>query len=211
MKELTTQEFDERLQKQVRQARAALDKGGVDYVVQVCAEILKGHPGAYEVRSLLWDALRTAFVGESTRSNWLQNKSKGMQFKMATRSLLKKDPLEMVHYCDGLLREKQVHPQLFVGLDAAARLLEWPETRVMACQALVDLQPDKSSSRLALAENLIQVKRPQESIELLEWVLAREPSNSDAQTLLKNASVAETLQRGNWEDTGTTFHSKKHS
>ena len=209
MNEVAIHDLDERLQKQIHQARQALQKGGVDYVVQVCGELLKKCPAAYEVRGLLWDALRKEQSGKPSRMRWLRDRSGGFQFKMATRSLLKNEPLEMVHRCDEMLHSKQLFAEVFNALDKAAKALNWTETSVFACQAVVELDPGKTASRLAFAEALLNVGRPNQAIEQVEWVLAREPANGEAQTLLKNASVAETLQRGNWEDTETTFHTKK--
>lgn len=54
MNEVAIHELDERLQKQVYQAREALNKGGVDYVIQVCVELLKRFPAAFELRGLFW-------------------------------------------------------------------------------------------------------------------------------------------------------------
>ena len=210
MKELKTSELDERLQKQVSNAREALKKGGVDFVVQVCGELLKKHPGAFEIRELLWQALKSELKSVS-KIPWMRNKSNGLQFKLSTRSLLKKDPVGLILRCDEQLRQKQVFSELFSSLDQAAEALGWLESRVVACSALTELDPDSVVSRLALAEVLLEVKRPQKSIEHLEWILSKEPSHAEAQTLLKNASVAETLQRGNWEDTDTSFHTKKRS
>ena len=145
----------------------------------------------------------------SASGSWLRDKSHRLSFKLSTRSLLKSDPVGMIRQCDEQLRQKQVFTELFVGLDQAAAALSWPESRVVACAALTDLMPGKADYRLTLARTLLDVERPQQAIEHLERVLAQEPANAEAQTLLKNASVAETLQRGNWEDTDTTFHSKK--
>lgn len=209
MREQALHELDERLQKQVLQARDALKKGGVDYVVQVCGELLKKQPSAYEVRGLLWEALRPRGTFASSRAAWIRHKSAGVQFQLATRSLLKKDPLELIQRCDEVLRKKQVFPEIFQALEKAGEALGWLETRVLACRAVVELQPSKSAPRLALAKVLLQAKRPQLAIEQMEWVLANEPANGEAQALLKDASVAETLQRGNWEDANSSFHSKK--
>ncbi|MCZ6674699.1 MAG: tetratricopeptide repeat protein [Verrucomicrobia bacterium] len=208
MKELANHELDERLQKQILQAREALKKGGVDYVVQVCGELLKNNPSAYEVRALLCETLSALDRSNSSTVGWLKNKSSGVQFKVSTRSLLKNNPLELVHRCDEALRKKQALPEVFLALEKAGYALGWLETQVLACQAVVELEPEKSAPRLALARILVEAKRPQQAIDHLEWVLAKEPANGEAQTLLKNASVAETLQRGNWEDTETTFHTK---
>ena len=160
MKETTIHEFDKRLQKQVVQAREALKKDGKDYVVQVCGELLKNNPGAYEVRSLLWEALRSDFTGKSSRMNWLRNQSSGIQFKLATRTLLKKHPLEVVRRCDELLRGKQVFPQVFITLNKAAASLDWQETQVLACRAVVALDSEKTAPRLILSEVLFLREYP---------------------------------------------------
>ena len=209
MKELPNSELDERLQKQAQLAREALGKGGIDYVVQVCGQLLVHQPGAYEVRSLLWQALYSEL--QPSGLSWLQDQSNSLTFKLATRSLLKNDPIELIRRCDERLRDKQVFSELFFTLDRAAEALAWNETRLVIYRALTDLRPDKIPLRLQWAQLLLDMKRPQQSIECLEWVLAKDPGNSGAQTLLKNASVAETLQRGNWEDTDSSFHSKKLS
>ena len=208
MKELAIHELDERLQKQVQQARNALTKGGLEFVLQVCVEILKKHPSAYEVRGMLWEALRSTLPENPSLAERLRNKSGGLQFKFSTRSLLKKDPLELIQRCDELLLKKQLYPELFLAIEKAGGVLGWIENQVLACRALIELEPDHSAHRLSLAKILLEAKRPLEAIEHLERTLAKEPTNGEAQTLLKNASVAETLQRGNWEDTTTNFHSK---
>ena len=209
MKELATQQLDERLQKQVQQVRIALKKGGVEYAIQVCAHLLKGHPSAYEIRCLLWEALRANLPKKPGRLDRIKSKSAGIQFQISTRSLLKKDPILLIKRCDESLLKGQVFSEVFTALSQASEVLGWIETRVMACRAAVDLAPEKCSQRLDLARVLIEVKRPQEAIEQLETALALESANGEAQTLLKNASVAETLQRGKWEDTDSNFHSKK--
>lgn len=208
MKELAIHELDERLQKQVQQVRDALKKGGGDYAIQICSHLLKSYPSAFEVRSLLWEALRSSLPKNPGRLDRLRNKSAGLQFQVSNRSLSKGDPMLLVRRCDELLLKKQIFPEVFLALNQACGRLDWIESQVMACRAVVDLEPEKCARRIALADVLIEIKRPQEAIEQLERALALEPANGEAQTLLKNASVAETLQRGNWEDTTTSFQSK---
>lgn len=211
MKELAIQELDDRLQKQLLQAREALQKGGYDYAMQVCGELLKKLPEAWEVRELLWQANQNYHASQAEGKNWFQERSGGLQFKMTTRSLLKKNPLGLISRCDDELKKKQSFAEIFYRLREAGEALGWIETKIFACKAVIDIEPDKIGPRLDLATALLEAERPQQAIEHLEWVLAKEPSNGNAQTLLNNASVAETLQRGNWEDTDTTFHAKKRS
>ncbi|MCB1120608.1 MAG: tetratricopeptide repeat protein [Verrucomicrobiae bacterium] len=211
MQEINIQDLDERFRKQIDRLHSAFKKGGYDFVIQVSGELLNKSPGAWEVRSILCDALLATRATNHSRMGWLRDRSNGMQFKISVRSQMQKDPLSVVRRCDEQMRNKVSLREVFECLDKAAQALEWPETRTLARRAIVQLEPDNLPAKLAYAEVLLELSRPKEAVEQVEWVLAREPSNGEAQTLLKNASVAETLQRGNWEDTNTTFHSKKQS
>ncbi len=208
MKEVFLQDVDERLQKQFNQAGNALEQGGRDYVVQVCRELLRKHPGAFEVRGLLWESLEANLRTGRKPLSFLKAKVAGMQFRLKVNALFKKDVLQVVYCCDEALVNGEFHGELFDSLRKAAKLLDWPETRVFACRAKVSLEPDKAPSRMALANVLLEIGRPKEAIEHAEWILSKNPSHGEAQTLLKNASVAETLQRGNWEETDTSFFRK---
>jgi len=208
MNEVPSSELDLRLQKQVALAKNALTPEGTDYVIQVCGELLKKNPAAYEVRAVLWEALLPLLGESGTATQWLANKSAALQFQLAARKLLKKDPLDCVRLCDEALTKKQFFREVFVSLQKAASSLQWIETRLLALQAIIALQVDKPKPRIELAEALLEAKRPKQAIEQLEYILSLEPTHAEAQTLLKNASVAETLQRGNWEDQGSSFRTK---
>ena len=201
-------DVDERLQRQFTQAGKALKQGGSAYAIQVCAELLRKHPGAFEARRLLWESLEGRQKKRSKPLGFLKAKAAGMQFRLKVNALFKKDVLQVVYRCDEALFKGEIHGELFESLGRAAKLLDWPETRVFACWAKVGLSPENVPSRLALANVLLEVGRPVEAIEHVEWILLKNPSHGEAQTLLKNASVAETLQRGNWEETDTSFFSK---
>ena len=208
MKEVFLQDVDERLQRQFAQAGNALKQGAADYAIQVCGELLRKHPGAFEARRLLWESLEANRNMRRKPLGLLKAKATGMQFRLKVNALFRKDVLEVVYRCDEALLKGEIHGELFTSLGRAAKRLDWPETRVFACWAKVGLDPENLPFRLALANVLLQVGRPEEAIEHLEWILLKNPSHGEAQTLLKNASVAETLQRGNWEETDSSFFRK---
>lgn len=208
MKEVSLQDVDERLQRQFAQAGNALKQGAAAYAIQVCGELLRKHPGAFEVRRLLWESLEANRKMRRKPLGLIKAKAAGMQFRLKVNALFKKDVLEVVYRCDEALLKGEIHGELVASLGRAAKRLDWPETRVFACWAKVGLDPENVSARLALANVLLEVGRPEEAIEHVEWILLKNPSHGEAQTLLKNASVAETLQRGNWEETDTSFFRK---
>ncbi len=202
------QDVDERLRRQFAQAGNALKQGSTAYAIQVCGELLRKHPGAFEVRRLLWESLEANRKMRRKPLGLLKARAAGIQFRFKVNPLFGKDVQEVVHRCDEALLKGEIHGELLTSLGRAAQRLDWPETRVFACRARIDLDPDNVPSRLTLANVLMQVGRPVEAIEHLEWILLKNPSHGEAQTLLKNASVAETLQRGNWEETDTSFFRK---
>lgn len=193
------------MQKQFAQADNALKQDGTAYARQICRELLRKHPGAFEARRLLWESLEAKRKLREKPLGLLKSKVAGIPFKLKVNSLFRKNVLEVVFLCDEALLKGEVHYELFAALGRAAQQLDWPETRVFARWATVGLDPENVSSRLALAKILIEVGRPIEAIEQLEWILRKNPSHGEAQSLLKSASVAETLQRGNWEETDTSF------
>ncbi len=208
MKEVYLQDVDERLQRQFAQAGNALKQGATAYAIQVCGELLRKHPGAFEARRLLWESLEAKRKIRPNPLGLLKAKAAGMQFRFKVNALFRKNVLGVVYRCDEALLKGEIHRELFASLGRAAKRLDWPETRVFACWAKVGLDPENVPSRLALANVLLEVARPVEAIEHVEWILLKNPSHGEAQTLLKNASVAETLQRGNWEETDTSFFRK---
>ena len=200
MKEIKLEALDPRLREQFAKAGNALKQEGGVYAIQICGQILREHPGAFEVRRLLWESLRGRLKGLRGPLGLLKAKAAGFLFHLKAQRLFKKDVLQVVYHCDEALVKGEVHGELLASLGLAAKRLGWPETRVFAHWAKVDLDPEHLSYRLDLVEVLLEVDRLQEAIEHLEWVLDKHSSLGEAQTLLKNASVAETLRRGNWED-----------
>ncbi len=53
MPDVTVSSLDSRLQKQVENAQTALQRGNLDYVLDVAAQVLKAAPGCLPVRKLL--------------------------------------------------------------------------------------------------------------------------------------------------------------
>jgi uncharacterized protein HemY len=74
MPEIPVSALDPKQQRQVENARIALERGDLDYVLEVCAQILKKSPGCLPVRRL-------------QRAAQLQDQAVGGKFRSLTKRL----------------------------------------------------------------------------------------------------------------------------
>lgn len=195
MPEIPVSALDPKQQRQVENARIALERGDLDYVLEVCAQILKKAPGCLPVRRML-------------RAAQLQNQAKGGKIRsltkrlgqLASRSLTN----EAVTPSEALVRAEQqlaADPRNIAALKklaAAARALELPETVVFALEAVRELEPNDSQNLLALGAAWLEIGDTKKALEIADAVIKAAPLEHRAQDLMKRASVAKTVTEGNW-------------
>ncbi|KXU37393.1 hypothetical protein AXK12_01985 [Cephaloticoccus capnophilus] len=87
-------------------------------------------------------------------------------------------------------------------LGEAASELGWVETAVFAYEAIWDLEPTRQANLLALGEALLSAQRAADALKIADTLLAENPVDSAAQALMRKASIAQTLGKGNWEEAG---------
>src|SRR5476651_880062 len=89
MPDVTVTSLDPRVQKQVENAQTALQRGNLDYVLEVAGQVLKAAPGCLPVRRLLRTAqlrhaqtkskLGTRMFGSVTQAGFMFGSSKEPQ------------------------------------------------------------------------------------------------------------------------------------
>jgi predicted Zn-dependent protease len=87
-------------------------------------------------------------------------------------------------------------------LAGTAAQLGWLETAVFAREAVRELAPHDEPNLIALGEALLSLGRPETALAVAEEILRRRPVDGPAQNLMRQASVAQTMAKGNWEKTG---------
>jgi tetratricopeptide (TPR) repeat protein len=87
-------------------------------------------------------------------------------------------------------------------LAEAAVGLGLSETVAFALEAVRELEPDNRVNLLALGEAWIVAGKAAEAVKTAEQLLKQKPADADAQALLRKASVAQTVSKGNWEAQG---------
>lgn len=190
------------LQKQVESARSAFAQGNDARVIELCRELVAAAPACLPVRKLL----RAAQLRQTARPRGLLAKALGglstAPFRFTGHVQLGRDPAKALESAQRMLdADPHSRPGLTL-LGEAATALGWKETAVFAYEALRDIEPDNPATLVALGRAHLAAGRPPAAVQCAEAALRIESFNGPAQTLLKDASVAQTMQAGRWEDRG---------
>lgn len=202
MTEQSVASLEPRLQKLVESARVAFERGNHDYAVELAREVLAAAPGCLPVRKLL----RTAQLKRGASGGGFFTKVLGSvstaPFLVSGNAALAKDPSKALVSAQKML---DADPNSAAGLrllGGAATALGWHETAVFAFEALRENAPDDLANLAALGRAHLGAGRADAAVRCAEAVLARESINGAAQALLKDASVAQTMKAGRWEEGG---------
>ena len=135
MEEIALKDLDTRLQKQIENARKAVDKNP-SYAVDILSNILGRHPACLEARKILRQAQQRASKGKTKGLGGLLSKMTSIPFTMGSESKIKKDPAKAIESAEQILN---ANPENVTGhkiLAAAAEELKLYSTAVFAYEAV---------------------------------------------------------------------------
>lgn len=199
MDEITLKDLDSRLQKQVDNARKAIDKNPA-YAVNILANIVSRHPGCLEVRQNLRHSQQKAKGGTNKGLGGLITKLTSLPFVMSSHSKLEKDPAAVMEASEKMLSANPANPVAHKMLGAAAEALELNETAAFAYEELYKLDKSNSESAKLLMKAYIRSGKCKEAIEVGDAAYHANPADDEVQGLIKQASVQQTMEKGRWEE-----------
>ena len=192
--EVTVASLDVRKRKLVENAHLALERGQLEYVLEVCAPILSAAPGCLAVRRLQHRAQLLRFRKE----NRLRQKTAAVFARISARRL-SGDPAASLAHADQLLGRDPTSARALRLLAEAAGRLDLRETAAFALAAIRELQPGNFANLQALGEAWLAAGQPAEALSVANSMLAARPGDAAGLGLLRKASVAQTVALGNWE------------
>lgn len=198
LQEESIAQLDPRLRKQVDGAKKNLSKNP-SIVITVCMNILERHPGCLEVRKLLRQAQTRAKGGKTSGLTRAFKNLTNSPFGSAKK--LDKDPVSMLAEAEDMITKNPDLPAGHRLLGQAAERLGLYETAVFAFESLIESE-NTEEHQLMLGNALVEAKRPKEAIVVGDSILRKNPANEGAQDLVRRASVAESMDRGKWEEEG---------
>jgi tetratricopeptide (TPR) repeat protein len=200
MAEVPVSSLDVRQQKLVENARIALERGNLDYALDACAQILKVAPGCLAVRRLQRVAQLRQF---QSKNRFMAKALGGLSTAPFFMGAAKKDPAKALESAEKALAGNPTSVPALKMLADAALALDLPETAAFAHEAVRELAPDDRANLLALGEALLAAGKPADALRLADTLLRGNSVDGDAQNLMRKASVAQTLTKGNWESTNS--------
>lgn len=200
MPEVPVASLDPRYQKLIENARVALDRGNLDYTLEVAAQVLKTAPGCLPVRKLQ----RVAQLKQAKGKGGFMSKTiSGLSSAPFMFGGGKKDPAKQLESAEGLLAKDPTNVAALKMLAEAAGGLGFLETVAFALDAVRELEPGNRANLLALGEAWLAAGKPADALKIADEILRSKPMDADAQTLMRKASIAQTVTKGNWEGQGS--------
>jgi len=200
MPEIAVTSLDPRHQKLIDNARIALERGQLDYTLDACAQVLKTAPGCLPVRRLQ----RAAQLRDFKSKNKFMAKAMG---GFSTAPFMfgggKKEPAKVLETAEGMLAKDPTSVPALKLLAEAAGGLGLLETVAFALDAVREIEPDNRANLLALGEAWIAAGKPAEALKAADAILKTKPADADAQNLMRKASIAQTVTKGNWDAQGS--------
>ncbi|MFA6960212.1 MAG: tetratricopeptide repeat protein [Opitutaceae bacterium] len=200
MPEIPVSSLDPRVQKQIENSQIALQRGNLDYVLDVTSQVLKAAPGCLPVRRLQ----RVAQLRHLGSKNKLFAKAFG---SVTQAGFLfgggKKDPSKLLENADKMLAADPTSVPALKLLAEAAQGLDMPETVAFAWESVHELHPTDREALLNFGEACLLAKRPKDALRAADELLKLKPQDGDALALMRKAAIAQTTTAGNWEDKGS--------
>ncbi len=197
-------ELDPRIRKQVEKARKSLTTGSAVFAIEICMGLVEKYPGCVEARQVLRDAQKAAKSGK--KKSFLSGlSSKPLSFLGGVT--LKKNPAKAMIQAEKILKDDPNSIDAHKLLGDAAALQGLPHTAVFAYEGAYNEDPSNTEVAKKLANFYLEVSRIPECIRVCEGIIREHPGDGEAQDIVKRASVAQSMEKGKWEDQGD-FRSK---
>lgn len=199
MEEIDLKNLDTRLQKQIENARKALDKNP-SYAVDILTNIVARNPGCLDARKILRQAQKRSGKGKSKGLGGLFSKVTKMPFSMGSDAKVKKDPQKAMETAEQALNGNPDNAAAHKMLGVAAEALELNGTAVFAYEAVRELEPNNTENVKALMNVYIKTGQCEAAIRVGDAAYRANPADDEIQALIKKASVEQTMEKGKWEE-----------
>ena len=199
MEEVALKDLDTRLQKQIENARKAVDKNPT-YAVDILTNIVARNPACLDARKILRQAQQRATKGKTKGLGGLLSKVTSIPFSMGSDAKIKKDPQKAMESAEQMLN---ANPENVTGLEVlgfAAEELELYSTAVFAYENVRKLEPTNVENIKSLMTVHIKTGDCEEAIRIGDVAYRANPSDDEVQALIKKASVEQTMKKGKWEE-----------
>ncbi|CAA6676826.1 MULTISPECIES: tetratricopeptide repeat protein [unclassified Lentimonas] len=199
MEEVALKDLDPRLQKQIENARKAVDKNP-SYAVDIMSNIVARHPECLDARKILRQAQQRANGGKSKGFGGFLSKVTSIPFSMGSDAKIKKDPVAAMASAEQMLNANPSNVKAHQVIGSAAEALELFETAAFVYDEVRKIEPKNAENVKALMSAYIKIGKSEEAIRIGDAAYHEHPADDEIQGLIKKASVEQSINKGKWEE-----------
>ncbi len=198
---VTLEELHGSMRKSFEKGASALERGNLDYAIDIFTNLIETEPNFFQGRQLLRVAEIKRFQqkrgGQMTHSI---SSITGIGGVMAVNGAMKKNPLKALLKAEKLLRADPLNKQ-FLDLHAKAALAaEMPEVAVHSISTAHEHYPTDKAILKRLARLYEEVDQTEKAKDCFEKLMMADPDNPEYIKAYKDAAARDTLSTGGWEE-----------
>ncbi|MEK9772625.1 MAG: hypothetical protein VW576_03575 [Opitutae bacterium] len=196
IEEIAITDLDPRQIKQLDAANRALAKD-VNYSLEIFAAILKQAPGCLELRKHLRNQQFKISKGSKKGLGSIIGKLTNAPFLFKTQT--NKDPEELISSAEDLIAKNPLNISAHLMLANAFTDLGMTGSVVFAYETIRLIQPKDLQNLKKLANAYLDAGESDLAIQTGNAILQINPSDGEAEDMMKRASVAVAMNKGKWE------------
>lgn len=199
IEEIELKNLDHRVQRQVENAKNSIVRGNYDYASEICMNILRAHLGCLDVRKVLRRAQVARYKATAKKTSKFLSKVTSAPFSIIGNSLVKKNPEKAIEQAEKLLCDNPENVMAHRMLGHAAEALGLYKTAAYGLDIARQIEPDNFENLNELGRVYLKLKKYEEAIKIGNHVFQKNQGDGEAQDLIKQASAAQAMEKGNWE------------
>ncbi|HON07109.1 MAG TPA: tetratricopeptide repeat protein [Verrucomicrobiota bacterium] len=199
MQEKTVTQVPRQVRELYEKGKLALQRNNLEYAQMHFEQALKMEPAFYDCR----EALREVQFKRGGGSKNIFKKMFGaasVSSQIAKAQLsLKKNPVEAIEICEGILNEDPDNATAHRIIAEAAVAAEFPRTAILSLGILANKEPENKEIKLKLAELFAQIDQVDKAEAIFEELLQLYPNDAEISRAYKNLSARKTLVETGFE------------
>ena len=196
IQEISISDLDPRQIKQLEGADRALSKD-INYSLDIYSSILKQSPGCLELRKRLRQQQMKIAKSSAKSISSILGKLTNAPFLFKSKN--SKNPEIAISSAEELIAKNPLNIAAHEMLADACSSLEMKGTVVFAYETIRSIEPKSLPNLKKLANAYLEAGESDLAIQTGNSILEINPSDGDAEDMMKRASVAVAMTRGKWE------------
>jgi len=185
-------------------AEQAIGKGKASYASDVCAGILEKAPECLDVRRVLRRA-QLKMAGKSTGGSKMLQGVTNAPFMAKAAKQIKTDPMAVINSAEKMIKVNAHNIQAHKLLAEAAAAADMLETAAFGYDTIRKIDGKDIENLLALGETYLKLEKTDEAVKACDHILSFSPGHGGATELVRRASVAKSMSKGNWDNKDSSY------